>query len=157
MKFFKFTREEIIRSIVIILIVGGPYLYQTYKVYSYGKTFNNERMKLHLPQIGEDYKRSENWKYWSNPSNSYPQHSLKDIQMHTTVYDNYSIKTESDHFGYMQGDSLIELVAYYHFDENCCNYHYYGMGDHRKLSVQEFNQLLRENGFSFQYGQLNCK
>ena len=88
---FKFTRKEVVRSVGIILIIGAPYLYQTYKMHAYGKSFNDERVKLHLPEIAEDYQRSDNWKYCSNPSNSYPQHTLKEIQMYPTLFDNYSV------------------------------------------------------------------
>ncbi|RAW00268.1 hypothetical protein [Pseudochryseolinea flava] len=152
----KFTRKEILISIALIVIIGGPYLYKSIKISNYDQSFNSERKALQLPLLESTFIESQSSLWWTNPSNAYPRHSLKDIQIQDALFANYAIKIESDHFDYLEGDSVITLTAFYHYDKKCCNYYYNGNGKTKELTKSEFNTLLQEHGINFQYVQDNC-
>jgi len=128
-------------------------LFEIYKNYigylRFGKSFNDTRLELGVPVIGEAFKPTDDYLLWYNESKNYPRHAMKSLTI-----SELSLEIEQDNFEFIRDSAVVTVFCYYHHKEKCYNIYLSEDNLEKRLSCEALLELLSEQGLSV---KLNCE
>lgn len=136
--------------LIALAVVASFEIYKNYIGFlRFGKSFNDTRIKLGVPVIGETFKPTDDYLLWYNESKNYPRHAMKLLTIN-----GLSLEIEQDNFLFIRDSAVVTVFCYYHYKEKCYNIYLSEDNSEKRLSCETLLELLSEHGLSV---KLNCE